>query len=137
MVIKGKLITAKREVKKFGKRETEEKLFITLAEATISDEQMNEIKEAFKDSGKQFTPDWVKDFKGYVNVSTQFELPYKDVTGEEFDSIEAGISGGLKWFGAECGLAINVKEGAIYPKAIKFYSEGSAPNPFADFDDEE
>lgn len=136
MIIKGKLITCKREAKEFDKkRRTEEKLFITLADAELTDEQLAELQEAFKDSGKQFTPDWVKNFEGYVNLSTKFELPYRDINKEEFNSIETGIAGGLKWMGAEVKVSVKVKEGALYPSALIFISEGTAVNAFAEFDD--
>ena len=42
-----------------------EKLYITLAEVKKLDD---EIVEAFKDSGKTFTPDWVKNFEGFVTA---------------------------------------------------------------------
>lgn len=137
MIIKGKLIKCKREIKEFKKGEpSKEKLFITLAEAEISDENMKKLEEAFKDAGKKFTPDWINNFEGYVNVSTQYELPFRNVDKEEFASIEAEISNGLKWLGAEVRLSVNVKEGAVYPSAIVFDSEGSAINAFAEFDEE-
>ena len=136
MIIKGKLIQCKREIKEFDKkRKSEEKLFITLAEAEVSEKQFEEINEAFKDSGAKFTPDWVKNFEGYVNLSTKFELPCRDVEKNEYNSIEAAIAGGLKWMGAEVACSINVKEGALYPNSIVFYSEGSAFNAFAEFDE--
>lgn len=138
MIIKGKLIACKREVKEFDKkRKSEEKLFITLADAVVSDEQMKELQDAFKDSGAKFTPDWVKNFEGYVNLSTKFELPCRDVDKNEYNSIEAAIAGGLKWMGADVKCSINIKEGALYPNAILFLSEGSAFNAFAEFDEEE
>lgn len=138
MIIKGKLIACKREVKEFDKkRKSEEKLFITLADAVVSDEQMKEIQYAFKDSGAKFTPDWVKNFEGYVNLSTKFDLPCRDVNKNEYNSIEAAIAGGLKWMGADVKCSINIKEGALYPNAILFLSEGSVFNAFAEFDEEE
>ena len=138
MIIKGKLIACKREVKEFDKkRKSEEKLFITLADAVISDDQMKELQNAFKDSGAKFTPEWVKNFEGYVNLSTKFELPCRDIEKNEYNSIESAIAGGLKWMGADVKCSINIKEGALYPNAILFLSEGSAFNAFAEFDEEE
>lgn len=138
MIIKGKLIQCKREVKEFDKkRKSEEKLFITLAEAEVTETQMAELKNAFADSGAKFTPDWIKNFDGYVNLSTKYELPFRDVEKNEYNSIEAAIAGGLKWMGADVKVSINVKEGALYPNAILFLSEGKAFNAFAEFDEEE
>ena len=43
MVIKGKLIICKRQVKEFKGKEVKEKLYVTLAEVKLSDEKMKEI----------------------------------------------------------------------------------------------
>ena len=109
MVIKGKLITCKRQVKQFEKAETKNKLWITLAEVNLSKEKKAELEEAYKDSGKKFTPDWLKDFKGYVNLSTDFELPCKDPDGNEYHSIERFITEDkFPFMGAECKVSINI-----------------------------
>ena len=137
MIISGKLIECKRTVKEYDKkRKSEEKLFISLAESNISREQFDEIRATFADAGKNFTPEWVKNYAGYVNVSTKFELPFRDINGNQYDSIEDAIADGLKWMGADVKLCINIKEGAIYPVAIKFLTEGKSFNPFAEFDEE-
>ena len=138
MVIKGKLITCKREVKEFKKgKKSEEKLFITLAEAEVSESQMEELENAFVESGDKFTPEWIKNFEGYVNVSTKFDLPVKDSHGVVYDSIEDAIENGLKWMGAEAKISLNIKEGAVYPAALLLLTEGSAINAFADFEGDE
>ena len=138
MVIKGKLITCKREVKEFKGTQAKKKLYVTLAEVKLSKEKMDEIKEAFKDSGKNFTPNWVKKFEGYVNLATEFDLPCRDLDGKDHDSIEEFIDETkFPYMGAECKASINVKEGAIYPNSIQFLSEGTPYNPFAEFDNDE
>lgn len=133
MIIKGKLITCKRESKEFGGKTGKELLYLTLAEADITEDQWEEINEAFKESGKKFTPDWVKKFEGYVNLKTEFKLPCKDIEGEQHDSIEEFIKS-FAWLGADVAVAIALKDGAIYPNALVFKSEGKAFNPFAEFD---
>lgn len=146
MVVKGKLITCKREVKDFGKRQSEEKLWITLAEAELTKDQQKELEDAFKDAGKNFTPAWVKKFEGYVNVSTQYDLPYllgKKVAEahtdieEKGDSILALIKAGFPYIGADVKLSLNVKEGAVYPLSVKILSEGKPFNPYSEFDDDD
>ena len=138
MIIKGDLITCKRQVKEFKGKETKEKLFITVADVKLNKEKETELKNAFKDAGKNFTPDWIKNFKGYVNVSTEFELPCRDLQGEEHDSIEKFIQEDkFPYMGAEVKLSLNVKEGAIYPNSIMFLSEGKPYNPFAEFDNDD
>lgn len=138
MVIKGKLITCKRMVKEFKGKEVKEKLYVTLAEVELSDKKKKELQAAFKDAGKKFTPSWLTNFEGYVNLSTEFEMPCRDLEGVDHDSIERFIKEeGFPYMGAECKVSLNVKEGAVYPNSLIFLSEGKPFNPFAEFDDEE
>ena len=136
MIIKGKLIVCKREVRKFDGKEQKEQLYITLAETKLTEKQLEELKEAFKDSGKSFTPEWVKNFEGYVNLKTEFALPCKDPDGEKHESIEEFVKT-FPWLSAPVKVSINLKEGAIYPQAIVFEGEGKDFNPFAEFDNDE
>lgn len=138
MVIKGKLITCKRQVKEFKGKETKEKLFVTLAEVEFTKKQKDELTAAFKDAGKNFTPSWVKSFEGYVNLATEFELPCRDIDGNEYHSVERFIKEeNFPYMGAEVKVSLNIKEGAIYPIALIFLSEGKPFNPFSEFDNDE
>lgn len=138
MVIKGKLITCKRQVKEFKGQTQKEKLYITLAEAELSDKQKEALKEAFKDAGKNFTPAWIKKFDGYVNTATEYDLPCRDLEGNEHQSIEDWITDSkFPYMGAEVKLSIDVKEGAVYPRALIFLTEGKPFNAFAEFDNDE
>ena len=138
MIIKGKLIVCKRTTKEFKGKTTKEKLFITLAEVKLDDEKMAELQEAFKESGKKFTPDWVKNFTGYVNLATEFDLPCMDLEGDKHDSIEEWIKEEkFPWMGANVKASVNVKDGAVYPNSIKFLSEGQPFDAFGEFDNEE
>ena len=133
MIIKGKLIKCARSVKEFKGKAQPEKLYITLAEVEKLDDEIN---EAFKDSGKTFTPDWVKNFEGFVNLATQYDLPARDLKDKKFDSVLDMIADeDFPWMGADVGVSCNVKKGAIYPKAIKFYSEGTEFDAFSEFDE--
>ena len=138
MVIKGKLITCKRESKEFKGKVSKEKLYVTLAEVKLSKEKMSEIQDAFKDAGKNFTPAWVKKFEGYVNLATEFELPCKDLEGNEHESVEEYIKESkFPYLGAEVKASLNVKDGAVYPNSIIFLTEGKPYNPFAEFDNDD
>lgn len=138
MVIKGKLITCKRTEKEFKGKTMKEKLYVTLAEVSLSDKKQKELEDAFKEAGKKFTPDWVKNFNGYVNLATEFELPCKDLDGERHDSIETYLrESKFPYLGAEVKASLNVKEGAVYPNSIIFLSEGKPYDPFAEFDNDE
>ena len=92
------------------------------------------MEKAFAESGKQFTPEWIKKFEGFANFSTKFELPVETVNGKRDTSVEAAIADGLKWFSADVELSINVKTGALYPQAIKFKTVGKDIDAFAEFD---
>lgn len=138
MVIKGKLITCKREQKEFKGKTSKEKLYVTLAEVELSKKKKDELTDAFKDAGKNFTPAWVKKFEGYVNLATEFELPCKDLEGNEHESIEDYIKESkFPYMGAEVKASLNVKDGAVYPNSIIFLSEGKPYNPFAEFDNDD
>ena len=138
MIIKGKLIVCKRTVKEFKGKEQKEKLYVTLAEVKLSDEKLNELKEAFKDAGNKFTPSWVKKFDGYVNLATEFELPCIDLDGDKHDSVEDFIKNEkFPWISAECKVSVNIKDGALYPNSIKFISEGKQFDAFAEFDNDD
>lgn len=137
MLIRGKLIKCNRGKKTFKNKETENKLWITVGEVNLTDKQMTEIKEAFKNTGVKMTPEWVKNFEGYVNTSTKFGVPCKDMKGNQFESVEDMIADNdFPWMGAEVGLSLVIKEGAIYPKSMVFYSEGTPFNPFDEFEGE-
>ena len=138
MIIKGKLIVCKRTEKEFKGKTVKEKLYITLAEVQLSDEKKAELQEAFKESGKKFTPDWVKNFTGYVNLATEFPLPCRDIDGDDHDSIEEYIrEEKFPWMGAEVKASVNVKDGAVYPNSIKFLSEGKPFDAFGEFDNDD
>ena len=135
MLVEGKLIECKRTVKELKGRKTDEKLFISLAEVKLSKDKLAELKKVYKDSGDKFTPEWVKNFDGYVNISTKFELPMASPDGHKFDSIEDYMTDGNAVIGATVMLSINLKEGAVYPKAIVMLTEGTPYNPFEEFDE--
>ena len=44
MVVKGKLIKARRQAKTFKGKEQEEKLYVTLSDVTLTKEQQEELK---------------------------------------------------------------------------------------------
>ena len=54
--------------------------------------------------------------------------------GKKYDSLEDAVDDGLPYMGAKVRMALNVKQGAVYPKAIVFLTEGEPYNPFNDFE---
>lgn len=140
MIIRGKLINCKREVKDFEGRKTKEMLFITLADVKLNKDKQKELEDCFKDAGKKFTPDWVKNFKGYVNLKTEYELPCKTPDGAEHPSVEKLITEDKFPFRmSDVKVSLNLKKdkNAIYPNSIIFMSEGEPYNPFAEFENDD
>lgn len=136
MIIRGKLIKCKRECKEFDKGGKKDGLFITLAEVKLTDEQMEELNECFKESGKKFTPSWLTDFEGYVNLFTKYELPTK--FGKITKDVESMVEDGdLDWLGADVKVSIKTKEGAIYPTSMVVVANGEKPDPFKEFGKDE
>lgn len=134
LIIKGELIKARREAKEFRGRKQAEKFCISLANVVLSDEQKEIIKSAYVNSGENFTPTWVKEMNGYVNLSTSFDVPVKHIDGVTEPSFEKSIENGFPFMHSKVQVALAIKDGAIYPKAIKVDSEGELYNAFADFE---
>ena len=136
IIFKGNLIKCNRTSKEYKGVKGKEKLYITLADVKLSKEQEATIKEAFKEAGKKFTPKWVSEFEGYVNLSTLYKMPYKNIlTNEDGQDFEAYIEEGFLWLGSLVEISVNVKEGALYPKAIRVLEEGKEYDPFDDFEE--
>lgn len=136
VIFNGSLIKCNRTSKEFKGVKGKEKLYLTLAEVELSDDIKEALAEAYKDAGKKFTPTWVSDFDGYVNLSTIYELPFKDTVNNVAGiSIEDYIADGFNWLGAKVRISANIKDGAVYPKAIVIDEEGKEFDAFADFED--
>lgn len=135
VVFKGKLIKANRVAKTFEGKKQKEKTHISLAEVAISDDTMKILKEAFKKSGKKFTPKWINEFEGFVNVSTIYDIPTKNLVEgtTHLDILDVE----MPTHNSEVTMSVVVKEGALYPKAIKIYTEGEEYDAFSDLDADE
>lgn len=135
IIVTGRVCEFRRTVKKFNNgKESENKLFVSLKGVELNDKKLEVIKEAFAEASKKFIPQWVKDFKGYINVSTQFELPCR-YNGKEYKSTEDFIADeNFIINNALVRLSLNVKDSAIYPNALDIITEGEEIDKFADFD---
>ena len=90
----------------------------------------DEIKPFYENVGSKMTPKWIKEESGYVNVSSKFDIPVKDsfgkqITFEEFTESTTAI-------GSKVRLALNVKEGCVYPTAFVVIEDGEEIDPFKD-----
>lgn len=127
IAIKGTLIKARRESKEFRGHKTAEKFHLTLANV---EELPTEIIDAFKDAGDKFTPTFVKKFEGFVNLSTKYDIPMMDTANNRHPSLEDMVNNGFPFMRAEVSVAVAVKDGALYPKAIRFLTDGEEFDPF-------
>lgn len=135
VVVTGNLIKCRKEAKTFKGKKGEEKLYITIKDAEINKTDFEALKKAFEKSGDKFTPAWIKNFEGFVNVSTIFDLPAKIAkTKEEFKNVLEWIEEN-DYHNAPCKLALIIKDGAIYPNSLLIKGEGEPFNPFDMFED--
>lgn len=84
------------------------------------------------DENDRFCPKWLKDNDSeYINVHSKFDIPcqllIKDNRLVDID-IETEL-----FEGADVILAIKVKEGGVYPHAIRVLKNGEPFNPFECF----
>ena len=85
------------------------------------------------DKNDRFCPKWLKENDSeYINVHSKFDIPcqllIKDNRLVDLD-METEL-----FEGAEVILAIKVKEGGLYPHAIRVLKNGEPFNPFECFD---
>ena len=84
---------------------------------------------AFDNSGAKLTPAWFKEQKGYINLSSLFDIPVMNTDGEEMTTQEwldtkKAVHSFIK-------LKVRQKEGAVYPAAIIVVEDGDEADPFA------
>ena len=85
------------------------------------------------DKNDRFCPVWLKDGDSeYINVHSKFNIPCQSVYKDRL--LDMDIETEL-FEGAEVILVIKVKEGGVYPHAIRVLKNGEPFNPFECFDD--
>ena len=85
---------------------------------------------AYDDCGNKYTPSWLKDGDGYMNLKSNYDIPVKDAKGRRISF--ADWLEGETTTGAIVTVKIRQKEGAIYPVAIKVIEDGENIDPFED-----
>lgn len=82
-----------------------------------SDDMPYDYIWAYDDCGNKYTPSWLKNGDGYMNLKSNYDIPVKDAKGRSIsfdDWLESEAT-----TGAIVTVKIRQKEGAIYPVAIK------------------
>ena len=83
------------------------------------------------DKNDRFCPKWLKDNDtGYINVHSKFDIPCQSVFKDRLLDMDMETE---LFEGAEVILAIKVKEGGVYPHAIRVFKNGEPFNPFECF----
>ena len=83
------------------------------------------------DKNDRFCPKWLKDNDSeYINVHSKFNIPCQSVFKDRL--LDMDIETEL-FEGAKVILAIKVKEGGVYPHAIRVLKNGEPFNPFECF----
>lgn len=87
---------------------------------------------AYDDCGPKYTPAWLKDAEGFINLSSQYDIPVKNGDGEKV-SFADWIKEGL-FRGALVKAKIRQTEGAIYPVCFVVLENGEPYDPFEDME---
>ena len=84
------------------------------------------------DKNDRFCPKWLKENDSdYINVHSKFNIPCQSVFKDRLLDMDLETE---LFEGAKVILAIKVKEGGVYPHAIRVLKNGEPFNPFECFD---
>lgn len=139
LVLSGTLTSFRHGVNKFDK--DTEKYYISIKADSLPSELRDQIREKyFADTKDKFIPDTFKEGADpentYVNLKSLYEIPvFKEGTGNKKYSFQEVIDmgDGLPPYGSEVLLSIRLKEGSLYPLALKIVTvvKSSADDYFA------
>ena len=87
-------------------------------------EKMEELKKEFDEQVDIFKPKFVKEECEYINFKSSFEVPLYDTIGLN------QISNDLITSKSDVELVVKVKEGKMYPVAIRLIKSAPKYNPF-------
>lgn len=122
VIVEGKVVSAYYGTTKY---DDEKKYRLSVYSEVIDYTEFN----AFDNSGAKLTPAWFKEQKGYINLSSRFDIPVMNTDGEEMTTQEwldtkKAVHSFIK-------LKVRQKEGAVYPAAIIVVEDGEEADPFA------
>ena len=129
---KGKLTKCRFETGYMGKGDKAWRISLKL-DNPLSAEIKDKILSVLKiDKNDRFCPKWLKDGDSeYINVHSKFNIPCQSVFKDRLLDMDMETE---LFEGAEVILAIKVKEGGVYPHAIRVLKNGEPFNPFECFD---
>lgn len=139
LVLSGTLSSFRHGVNKFDK-DTEKYYLSIKADALPADLRTKIREKYFADAKEKFIPDPFKEGADpdntYINLKSLYEIPvFREGTGNKkysFDDV-IEMGDGLPPYGSEVLLSIRLKEGALYPLALKIVTivKSSADDYFA------
>ena len=129
---KGKLTKCRFEPGYMGKGDKAWRISLKL-DKPLTSEIKDKILSILKiDKNDRFCPKWLKDGDSeYINVHSKFNIPCQSVYKDRLLDMDMETE---LFEGAEVILAIKVKEGGVYPHAIRVLKNGEPFNPFECFD---
>lgn len=98
----------------------------------LSDPDLTEFEPVYAETPKKLQPKWFKEETGYISLNSIYDIPTMDPSGKEV-MLSDIMSSDFTLIGAEVGVSVILKDGAVYPKSIRIISEGEPSDPFADF----
>lgn len=98
----------------------------------LSDPDLTEFEPVYAETPKKLQPKWFKEETGYISLNSIYDIPTMDPAGKEV-MLSDIMASDFTLIGSEVGVAVVLKDGAVYPKSIKIISEGEPSDPFADF----
>ena len=129
---KGTLTKCRFESGYMGKGDKAWRISLKLDKPLTADIKEKILSVLKIDKNDRFCPKWLKDDSDYINVHSRFEIPCQ-ILGKNDLLFDLDIETEL-FEGAEVILAIKVKEGGVYPHAIRVLKNGEPFNPFECFD---
>ena len=129
---KGTLTKCRFETGYMGKGDKAWRLSLKLDNPLSSDIKDKILSILKIDKNDRFCPKRLKDNNSeYINVHSKFNIPCQSVFKDRFLDMDMETE---LFEGAEVILAIKVKEGGVYPHAIRVLKNGEQFNPFECFD---
>ena len=98
----------------------------------LSDPDLTEFEPVYAETPKKLQPKWFKEETGYISLNSIYDIPTMDPSGKEV-MLSDIMASDFTLIGAEVGVSVVLKDGAVYPKSIRIISEGEPSDPFADF----
>ena len=129
---KGTLTKCRFESGYMGKGDKAWRVSLKLANPLTPDIKDKILSILKIDKNDRFCPKWLKENDSeYINVHSKFIIPCQSVFKDRLLDMDLETE---LFEGAVVILAIKVKEGGVYPHAIRVLKNGEPYNPFECFD---